>query len=104
MVETADLAGDLGVEVAHEGGELLGGFGDEEQVTVVGEVDEGADLHGVALLGTGEGADEDGVELGGGTQEEAALDDAAGDLYEMGLAGGEVAEGAGHALVDGNGG
>jgi hypothetical protein len=70
----------------------------EEQVAVVGEVDEGTDLHCVALLGVGERAEDDGLELGCGGEEKPALDDAAGDFDQDAWLG-QVAECASHVLV-----
>ena len=101
VVPPTSLAGDLRVDVAHEVGELLDVLGSQQDVGVVREVDEAADLHVVALLEAGEGADDDGVELGRWAQEEAPLDDAAGDLYEVVVIG-QVAEFASHARGDGN--
>ena len=49
---------------------------------MVGEVDEAADGHFVALLSLGQGADDDGVEVAAGAQEEAAVDDSASDFDE----------------------
>jgi len=81
-VQAPGLAGDLRVDVVHEAGELPGVSGLEEEVAVIAQVDETADDHPVALLGLGEGADDDGVEVAAGEQEEAPVDGAAGDLDE----------------------
>ncbi|MDH3523877.1 MAG: hypothetical protein OES32_09850 [Acidobacteriota bacterium] len=68
------------VDVAHEAGELLDALGSQQQVGVIAEVDEAADSHAVALLEVGQGPLDDGLELRRGPQQEAPLDDAAGDL------------------------
>jgi hypothetical protein len=52
----ADLAGEVGVEVVHEGGEAGGARNSEEQVVVVAKEDEGVHLHRVEADGAGENA------------------------------------------------
>ena len=68
---------------------------------MVAEVDEAADSHAVALLEVGQGPLDDGLELRRGPQQEAPLDDAAGDLDQMVVVG-QVAQLASHARGDGS--
>src|SRR5262249_17035818 len=65
-----DLAGEVGIEIAHEERELLGVGDVEEEVKVVGQEDVGAKADGVEALGTTEDTQEDVVELGAGEQKE----------------------------------
>ena len=101
-MESARLAGDLRVDVAHEGGQLLDALGPEQEVAVVGEVDEVADPHAVALLEPGQDADHQVAETGAGPEQEAALNDPAGHLHQAVVVG-QVAELVSHALRDGIG-
>src|SRR4029077_57562 len=74
-----DLAGDFRREVTHEARELPGVVDLEDQVEVRREEDEGDDPHRVATLRPGEGPDDDRVQLGAGTEEEAAVERPVGD-------------------------
>jgi len=76
-------------------------LGSQQEVGVVAEVDEAADSHAVALLEVGQGPLDDGLELRRGPQQEAPLDDAAGDLDQMVVVG-QVAQLASHARGDGS--
>ena len=82
-VEAPDLSGDLGVNVAHEAGELLDTPGPEEEMAVVRQVDEAADPHTVAFLEASQGPDDDRIERWAWPQEESPLDHPAGDLDKM---------------------
>ena len=95
-VQAPGLAGDVGVEVVHEGGELQGAGGAKQKMTVVGEEDEDADTDVIALGGPGQDAVDALVELAGWAKQHPAVECAAGDLDER-TVGGEVAQRAGHA-------
>lgn len=52
VVEAAGFFGEISVEVAHEGGKLVGILRTDEKVVVVGEADEAVDTKGISLLGS----------------------------------------------------
>ena len=82
-VEASDLSGDLGIDVAHETGELLDASGPEEEMAVVRQVDQTADPHVVALLEASQSPDDDRVEPWTWPQEESPMDHPAGDLDQV---------------------
>jgi hypothetical protein len=96
--EPADLAGQVGVEIAHKTAELSGVVYIEQQVEVGGEEGEGADPDRVALLGSSEHAKDELVELSAGPEQEAALEGSAGDL-DQGTAVWDEAESSAHNPV-----
>jgi hypothetical protein len=81
-MEALDLFGELGLEVAHEGGQSPGLVADEEEVEMVGEDPVVDHADAVVPGGSGKGADQDGVEPRRGPQQEAVLEAAVGDLDE----------------------
>jgi hypothetical protein len=94
--EAPDLPGELGGEVAHEAGELLGVVDLQEKVAVVGEEHEGADPHRIELLGPGEGSEDQEVEPRPGPEEEAAVERPEGHL-DQGARVWDEANGSAHA-------
>lgn len=78
----ADLAGEVGVQVVHEGREALGVRSREQEVVVVSEENEGVDLDRIAPHRSGEYT---AAELGDAMsrlEQESALEGPGGDLDE----------------------
>jgi hypothetical protein len=96
-VEPADLAGEVGIDIAHEIRKLAGVVDVEQEVIVGGEELVAAATDFVEALGPSEDADDDLVELPAGPKEETAVDCAAGDL-DQGTAVGDEAESS-HARI-----
>src|SRR6185295_13742695 len=88
--EATGLAGEIGVQVAHEPGELLGVIDGEKQMEVVGKKGEGANSDGVETLRASQDADDEGVELGRWAEKEASVEGPAGDLHERTALGNEA--------------
>jgi len=88
--EATGLAGEIGVQVAHEPGELLGVIDGEKQMEVVGKKGEGANSDGVETLRASQDADDEGVELGRRAEKEAPVEGPAGDLHERTALGNEA--------------
>jgi hypothetical protein len=80
--QAIDLPGQLGLEIPHEAGELLGVVGGQEQVVVAGHRGHSMNPHAMASLSPAEDAEEDVVETGSGAQEVASLEGAVGDGEE----------------------
>jgi hypothetical protein len=80
--EEAGLAGEVGVEVVHEGGELLDVGDAHEEVVVVGEEGVGVDRHPKEARGAGEYAERDCGQECRRSQEQATLDRPASDFEQ----------------------
>jgi hypothetical protein len=89
--EAVDLASELGLEVAHEAGDLPSILGHGEKVNMRGERSDSAKGEVMVSLTSAEGAEDDVVERRPGPEKESALDGAAGDEDE-GTGFGEVSE------------
>jgi len=85
--EPPDLAGQVGVDVAHEARELEGVVDIQEEVKMGGGKHVVADADRVLPLGPAEDADDDVVERRAGSKEETAVEGPAGDLDEGRLRG-----------------
>jgi hypothetical protein len=95
-VETTDLAGEVGVDVAHEACELVGMVHVEQKVVVRGEEQIAAYADLVEALGSSEDAQDDLVELLAGAEEIAAVESAGSDL-DQGTIVRDKAESSAHA-------
>jgi hypothetical protein len=95
--EAIDLQSQLGVEVAHEVGHLLGVVDDQEEVEMGGEHRDRVDCDLAVALGLPERAQEEVVELWTGKEQVSSLDGPAGDVDE-GVGLGDVANFSGHTL------
>jgi len=80
--EATGLAGEIGVEVAHEPSELETVIDEQEQVEVIGKKGESADADAVETLRAGQDSDDEGVELGRGSKQKAPVEGPAGHLHE----------------------
>lgn len=79
---TADLAGEVGVQVVHEGREALGIRGREQEVVVVPEECEGVNLDREEPHGAGENSATELSDVMGRLEQEPALERPARDLDE----------------------
>src|SRR5215203_1950993 len=95
--ETPELAGEVGVQEAHEARELAGVVDVQDEMEVVGDKGKTTATNRVRPLGPGQDADDEVVERQAGAKEETALEGPAGDLDE-GTAFGDVAESSAHTL------
>ena len=80
--QAVDLAGELGLDVAHEAGDLLGVLNHSEDVEVRRERGDGTEGKVVVSLASSEDAEDEVVERRARAEEEASLDGAAGDEDE----------------------
>lgn len=93
--QAVDLAGELGLHIAHEAGDLLSVFDDSKDVEVGRQGGDGTEGEVVVSLASSEDAEGKVVERRAGAEEETSLDGAGGDENE-GSRGGEVAKSSGH--------
>jgi hypothetical protein len=94
VVQPPDLARDVPVNVVHEGSQLLGRLGRQQQMSMVAQEDQVVDPHPVLPLGATDDADDQVIGARARAQEEPAVEGAHGDLDER--AGREEAQGARH--------
>jgi len=80
--EPAHLPRQVGVQIAHEVGQLAGVFDVQQQVVMGGEKRVGADRDGIQPERSSKDAEDDLVQRRAGPQEVTAVDGAAGDLDE----------------------
>jgi hypothetical protein len=95
--EAVDLAGELGLEIAHEARDLPGILDHGEEVKMRRKCGDSTKGEVMVSLASTEGTEDDVVERRPGPKKESALDGAAGDEDE-GTGFGEVSEFSGHTL------